>query len=146
MSSNIDIPQRNKAARVQASAGDSSSSDSSPSSFSSLSAKQKSKLPIGVVSSSPPLTPSPRRPSLLGSSLSKSEYTVINLGGHGGSEHQSLRLVSCVKSSQGFDWNQELFLPSYANDGYDGQDLEHRPDPVFDIVLTDEEAESILPS
>lgn len=40
----------------------------------------------------------------------------------------------------------ELFLPSYANDGYDGQDLEHRPDPVFEVFVTDEEAESILPS
>ncbi|KAF7185577.1 hypothetical protein HII31_13074 [Pseudocercospora fuligena] len=145
MSSNIDIPQRNKARGQGQASAESSPSSSSPSSFPSLSAKQKSKLPIGALpSSSPPLSPSPRRPSLLGSSLSKSEYTVINLGGH--SEHQSLRLVSCVKSSQGFDWNQELFLPSYANDGYDGQDLEHRPDPVFDIVLTDEEAESILPS
>lgn len=37
----------------------------------------------------------------------------------------------------------ELFLPSYAD--YDANDLEHRPDPVFDIVLTDEEAAAILP-
>jgi hypothetical protein len=68
-----------------------------------------------------------------------------------------------VKSSQGFDWNQgssistyctliavadgstttELFLPSYAN--HVAQDLEHKPDPVEEIVLTDEEAAAMLP-
>lgn len=68
--------------------------------------------------------------------------------------------VTCVKSSQGFNWNQgttwdlrivreladeklELFLPSYID--YDHQDLERRPDPVQDIVLTDEEAAAIFP-
>ncbi|EMC95964.1 hypothetical protein BAUCODRAFT_71445, partial [Baudoinia panamericana UAMH 10762] len=74
-----------------------------------------------------------------GSSLSKSEYTVINLGHEDGPP----RLVSCVKSSQGFDWNQELFLPSYVH--FDAQDLEHRPDPVHDIILTDEQAADLLP-
>jgi len=83
---------------------------------------------------------SPRRPSLLGQSLSKSEYTVINLS-H--SDDGPQRLVTCVKSSQGFDWNQELFLPSYA--AYDSQDLEHKRDPVEDIILTDEEAAAMLP-
>jgi len=51
--------------------------------------------------------------------------------------------VSCIKSSQGFDWNQELFLPSYID--HDSHDLEHRPDPVQDIVLTEEEAAAVLP-
>ena len=37
----------------------------------------------------------------------------------------------------------ELFLPSYAD--YDAQDLEHKQDPVQEIVLTDEEAAAILP-
>jgi hypothetical protein len=75
----------------------------------------------------------------------------------------TLSQVTCVKSSQGFDWNQgetvsnilhrtirtdicpitELFLPSYAN--REAQDLEHRPDPVEEIVLTDEEAAAVLP-
>jgi len=80
----------------------------------------------------------PRRASLLGSSLSKSEHTVIDLG-HGGAP----RLVSCVKSSQGFDWNQELFLPSYAD--YESQDLERKQDPVQDIVLTEEEIAAMFP-
>ena len=53
--------------------------------------------------------------------------------------------MTCVKSSQGFDWNQELFLPSYAAQDFDAQDLEHKQDPVQDIVLTDEEAENMLP-
>lgn len=80
-----------------------------------------------------------RRPSLLGSSFSQSSYTVVNLGREDGPP----RLVSCIKSSQGFDWNQELFLPSYID--HDSHDLEHRPDPVQEIVLTDEEAAAILP-
>ena len=37
----------------------------------------------------------------------------------------------------------ELFLPSYAD--YDSQELEHKQDPVEEIVLTDEEAASMLP-
>lgn len=75
--------------------------------------------------------------------------------------------VTCVKSSQGFDWNQgklpykqqptlesdqsltgfnrpELFLPSYANN-FDAQELEHKQDPVQDIVLSEEDAAEILP-
>jgi hypothetical protein len=97
---------------------------------------------------------------VLGSSLSKCEYTVVNLGHADGPP----RLITCVKSSQGFDWNQgttsivdltyfniganglipaELFLPSYVD--YDSSDLEHKPDPVHEIMLTDEEAAKILP-
>lgn len=37
----------------------------------------------------------------------------------------------------------ELFLPSYAH--HDSHDLEHKPDPVEEIVLTDEEAAAMLP-
>ena len=69
--------------------------------------------------------------------------------------------MTCVKSSQGFDWNQgpldhailssyqptdnrtELFLPSYAD--YDAQNLEHKQDVVEEIILTDEEAAAMLP-
>jgi len=76
---------------------------------------------------------------MMGSSISESSYTVINFGHEDGPP----RLVTCVKSSQGFDWNQELFLPSYAD--YDSLDLEHRPDPVEEIRLTDEEAAAIMP-
>ena len=37
----------------------------------------------------------------------------------------------------------DIFLPSYMD--YESSDLEHRPDPVQEIVLTDEEAASIFP-
>lgn len=38
----------------------------------------------------------------------------------------------------------ELFLPSYAKHG-EAQHLETKQDPVEDIVLTDEEADAMLP-
>ncbi|EMF12505.1 uncharacterized protein SEPMUDRAFT_149161 [Sphaerulina musiva SO2202] len=170
MSSSMPIPKRKQP--LPTLSGSSSSSSSSYGSSSSMSPprtpsssttpwKGKSKVPIASSSfsasssssasssatpataaftSSPPI--SPRRPSLMGSSLSKSEYTVINLSHH---EDGPPRLVTCVKSSQGFDWNQELFLPSYTNEYGESSDLEHRPDPVEEIVLTDEEAAAILP-
>lgn len=37
----------------------------------------------------------------------------------------------------------EIFLPSYIN--YKSDDLERRPDPVLDIVLTDEEVGKMFP-
>lgn len=37
----------------------------------------------------------------------------------------------------------EIFLPSYVD--HDTIDLERKPDPVEDIILTDEEAAAILP-
>lgn len=39
-----------------------------------------------------------------------------------------------------------MFLPSYANEYGSSSDLEHKQDPVQDIILTDEEAASLLPS
>ncbi|KAF1820626.1 uncharacterized protein K489DRAFT_372401 [Dissoconium aciculare CBS 342.82] len=75
-----------------------------------------------------------------GSSFTRSEYTVVNVS----HSHGPPRLVTCVKSSQGFDWNQELFLPSYAAD-FDARVLEHRSDPVEDIILSDEEAAAMMP-
>lgn len=39
----------------------------------------------------------------------------------------------------------ELFLPSYADYDYDSTALEHKQDPVQDIVLSDEEAAAMLP-
>lgn len=83
-------------------------------------------------------------------------------------------MITCVKASQGFDWNQgtfilclryvthlawavvswrsdtsaddatEMFLPSYADFHFD--DLERRQDPVEDIVVTDEEVKNMFPS
>lgn len=76
---------------------------------------------------------------MMSATFSKAEHTVINVG-----DSESPRLITCVKASQGFDWNQEIFLPSYAEYHFD--DLETRKDPVEDIILTDEEAEKMFPS
>jgi len=138
MSSSMPIPQRRAAASSNWSYSYSSSTAGSSPSTPSLSSKAKQKSPMSASPASECI--SPRRPSLLGNSLSKSEYTVVNLAHSDGPP----RLVTCVKSSQGFDWNQELFLPSYAAD-FDSRDLEHRPDPVEDIILTDEEAAAMMP-
>ncbi|KAK5158552.1 hypothetical protein LTS14_003572 [Recurvomyces mirabilis] len=162
MSQSMPIPQRKQPVRNAAAASWSSSSTASsysnPNTMPVTPSLAKGKFPA-----TPPRhvdSISPRRPSLLGmsvwglaervvvevvltpslgSSLSKSEYTVMDLGHDDGPP----RLVTYVKSSQGFDWNQELFLPSYAD--YDSQELETRQDPVEDIVLTDEEAAAMLP-
>jgi len=64
---------------------------------------------------------------------------VINVGHPDGPP----RLITCVKASQGFDWNQDIFLPSYAD--YESSSLERRRDPVHEIVLTDAEIESLFP-
>lgn len=53
--------------------------------------------------------------------------------------------ITCVKASQGFDWNQDIFLPSYLSDGDHQNALERRLDPVEDIFITDEEAELMFP-
>ncbi|KEQ72100.1 hypothetical protein M436DRAFT_49761 [Aureobasidium namibiae CBS 147.97] len=149
MSSSIAIPKRKQAVFSGSGfASASSSSSASPHPSWANSAASPSFSPSSLASSSASLssssTPSSmaryaeRRPSLLGDSLSKSEYTVVNIGGP---EHP--RLITCIKTSQGFDWNQDIFLPSYLD--YDSSDLEHRPDPVQEIILTDEEAAAILP-
>jgi hypothetical protein len=37
----------------------------------------------------------------------------------------------------------DIFLPSYLD--YDSSDLEHRSDPVQEIILTDEEVAAMFP-
>jgi len=73
--------------------------------------------------------------------FSRQEHTVINVGEE---EGEGLRLITCVKASQGFDWNMEMFLPSYVDYHFD--DLERRQDPVEDIIVTDEEVRNMFPS
>lgn len=118
MSSSMPIPTRASADKTShsspfaysASPSSISSSAGSPNTLSSW--KGKSKVPVhdqtaaSSSSSPPPERISPRRPSLLGSSLAKSEYTVVNLAHHDGPP----RLVTCVKRSQGFDWNQGVYI------------------------------------
>ncbi|KAK3207825.1 hypothetical protein GRF29_96g582001 [Pseudopithomyces chartarum] len=86
-----------------------------------------------------PKVASERRPSLMSPAFSRAEHTVINIG-----DAEMPRLITCVKASQGFDWNQEIFLPSYAN--FDFGDLERKQDPVQEIVVTDEEIAKMFPS
>ncbi|CEJ94945.1 hypothetical protein VHEMI10449 [[Torrubiella] hemipterigena] len=80
-----------------------------------------------------------RRPSLLSTSFTKEEATVINIGEPEGPP----RLISYLSSSQGFDWNPEIFLPSYLDCDY--TPLENRREPVHEIRLTDEEMQEMLP-
>lgn len=103
----------------------------------------------------------------MSATFSAAEHTVINVG-----EEENPRLISCVKASQGFNWNQgthalrsytmlytpgvhqrlvanasliiEIFLPSYADYHFD--DLERRQDPVEDIIVTEDEVRKMFPS
>ncbi|KAH7058980.1 hypothetical protein B0J12DRAFT_379692 [Macrophomina phaseolina] len=135
MSSSIAIPKRKKSSAQ-------SNNACSPTSSSSLSSSASARSPVASPSSSASShhhwRPD-RRPSLLSTSISKSEHTVINVG-----HPDAPRLITCVKASQGFDWNQDIFLPSYAD--YESTELERRQDPVQDIILTDEEIASMFPS
>ncbi|KAF2436122.1 hypothetical protein EJ08DRAFT_579422, partial [Tothia fuscella] len=71
-------------------------------------------------------------------SLARCEHTVVNIG-----QEDAPRLITCVKASQGFDWNQEIFLPSYVD--HEFENLERKHEPVQDIILTDEECAALLP-
>ncbi|KAF3918394.1 hypothetical protein ABW20_dc0104467 [Dactylellina cionopaga] len=74
-----------------------------------------------------------RRQSLLSSSLSKQEHTVFDLGTRDG----TARLVTCVKAGQGFDWNQEMFLPHHSDITIPS--LNERVEPVHEIILDDDD-------
>jgi len=74
-----------------------------------------------------------------GSSLSKQEHTVINIGDPDGVP----RLITCVRSSQGYEWNPEIFLPSYVESNFES--LERKRDPVHEIRLSDEEIKEMFP-
>jgi len=149
MSSSITIPRRRKKLtdleRDQAASGSSMSSPSlSSPKFASSFASSSGSPPRGsgedsrTASALPEAARPARRLSLLSSSLAKADYTVVNVG-----SPEAPRLITCVKASQGFDWNQEIFLPSYID--HDSGNLERRQEPVRDIILTDEEAASLLP-
>lgn len=108
------IPTRKQPTRNTTTSSYSSSSSPTPSPTNNThnhrtpSAKALGKAPITDTPSLPPASPPAsyeRRRSLLGFSLSKSEYTVVDLGENGGGGAPT-RLVTCVKAGQGFDWNQ----------------------------------------
>ncbi|CAD0018743.1 unnamed protein product, partial [Aureobasidium pullulans] len=128
MSSSIAIPKRKQPSTDSSGFASSSSSSPYPSwannaPFSPSSLASTSASPSSASTPSSMTRYAERRPSLLGDSLSKSEYTVVNIGGP-----EAPRLI---------------FLPSYLD--YDSTGLEHRPDPVHNIHLTDEEAAAIFP-
>ncbi|KAA8913911.1 hypothetical protein FN846DRAFT_39961 [Sphaerosporella brunnea] len=79
-----------------------------------------------------------RRPSLLSTSFCRAEHTTFDLGIRDGSP----RVITYVKTSQGFDWNQDIFLPSSSDITiHNGINT---PEQVVDIVLTEEDR--FLPS
>ncbi|TVY13815.1 hypothetical protein LARI1_G007209 [Lachnellula arida] len=119
MSSSINIPSRS-------SYGQSSKAAPSSSSTSSYSSSPRTpRNQTGSSSASPNSSYGhDRRPSLLSSSLSKQEHTVINIGDPDGVP----RLI---------------FLPSYVE--CDFESLERKRDPVHEIVLSDEEIKEMLP-
>lgn len=89
---------------------------------------------------------SPLGPSM----LSSPTYKSINLNGPDPDEPP--RLITFTKAGQGFNWNEELFLPSYMisrysrsrRKQYDG-DLGEDDVEVAEISVTDEEANNMLP-
>ncbi|RPA76048.1 hypothetical protein BJ508DRAFT_331537 [Ascobolus immersus RN42] len=128
---NMDIPHSSSSA--------SSSAASSPSSSPSPSASPVlSKASTSTPSNGHKRTHS--RPSLLSSSVSKVQHEVFDLGVRDGSP----RLITCVKSSQGFDWNMEMFLPSHCD--LAPMSLTDRPDPVHEIIISEDEQKSFFPS
>lgn len=51
--------------------------------------------------------------------------------------------ISFLSSSQGYQWNPEIFLPSYIDCDY--IPLEAQREPVHEIRLSDEEIKNMLP-
>lgn len=93
---------------------------------------------------------SPLGPSMLASGLYKS----INLNSLHDDPDEPPRLITYTKHSQGFTWNDELFLPSYMlgrygdrgrKKQYDGDFGDEEHCPVAEIFITDEEAEAMMP-
>lgn len=107
---------------------------------------------------------SPLSPSM----LSSSSYKSVNLNIGGSMDNGPARIITYTKHSQGFTWNDELFLPSYMHgrryrhggsrarrrwgdehddDEDDGDDFDEDIDhcPVTDVFVTDEEASAMLP-
>ncbi|EXJ59601.1 hypothetical protein A1O7_03747 [Cladophialophora yegresii CBS 114405] len=93
---------------------------------------------------------SPLGPSM----LSSSSYKSINLNAHHDDPDEPPRLITYTKYSQGFTWNDELFLPSYMlgrygergrKKQYDGDFGDEDQCPVAEIFVTDEEAQAMMP-
>jgi hypothetical protein len=97
--------------------------------------------------------------------LASSSYKSVNLSSRGDPDEPP-RLITYTKHSQGFTWNDELFLPGYLFSRYGGRRRRHRwgddddddddmggmmdsndPEkcPVTEIFVTDEEANAMMP-
>ncbi|KIW69735.1 hypothetical protein PV04_05593 [Phialophora macrospora] len=114
--------------------------------------KDKHKADLPPPSSMPLLfnSSSPLGPSM----LSSSSYKSINLNAHHDDPDEPPRLITYTKHSQGFTWNDELFLPSYMlgrygergrKKQYDGDFGDEDHCPVAEIFVTDEEAQAMMP-
>ena len=97
--------------------------------------------------------------------LSSSSYKSINLNSHHHDSDEPPRLITYTKHSQGFTWNDELFLPSYLIGRHGGrrrknryeEDWEEDDDDdgmggegggrveVVDVFVSDEEARAMWP-
>lgn len=92
-----------------------------------------------------------------GPALSQQECTTINIGDDGQprlvsprSSYPAISIVpantsqiSYLSSGQGFVWNPEIFIPSYMDCEY--TPLDHRREPVHEIVLSDDDIKKMLP-
>lgn len=126
---------------------------------------QKSEPPETPQSSPPSQMPANVHNSPLGPSMiASSSYKSINLSSHNDPDEPP-RLITYTKHSQGFTWNDELFLPGYLLGRYGGsRRRRHRWDddddeqmddimdsndpercPVTEIFVTDEEAAAMMP-
>ncbi|EXJ85781.1 hypothetical protein A1O1_06149 [Capronia coronata CBS 617.96] len=115
--------------------------------------KDKHKADVAPPSTMPVLSgqaSSPLGPSM----LSSSSYKSINLNSRFDDPDEPPRLITYTKHSQGFTWNDELFLPSYMlgrygergrKKQYDGDFGDEEHCPVAEIFVTDEEAEAMMP-
>lgn len=116
--------------------------------------KRKDKQKAGSPPSTMPVLFNPSASPLGPSMLSSSSYKSINLNSHHDDPDEPPRLITYTKHSQGFTWNDELFLPSYLlgrygergrKKQYDGDFGDEEHCPVAEIFVTDEEAEAMLP-
>lgn len=139
MSSSINIPSRSHGESSKATAANSSISSYSSSPQTPGQQNQPNRLSSSLSSSPNSSYTHDRRRSLLSSSFSHQEHTVINIGDPDGVP----RLITCVRSSQGYEWNPEIFLPSYVD--CDFESLERKRDPVHEIRLSDEEVKKMFP-
>ena len=127
-------------------------------------AKAKEELQTKTPTTPPNYSFFPTNSPLGACMLSSSQYKSVNLNAHHDDPDEPPRLITYTKYSQGFTWNDELFLPSYLlgrsgrrrrrRYGYEDEDdddddifndEEGEQCPVAEIFVTDEEAHAMIP-